>query len=175
MYIRPTKCVYRPTQCVYWLTKVGHPTYKSWASDLQKLCIRHTKVVHPTYKSFVSDLIMLCIRPTRLFIWPTNAGASNLSYIYRVSPTDSYSCRYTNFVPIDFVSDIHGSIGPTAAIEAAENHVRVCPKYRRADVIHSTFCLYNWFFPLVRSEYTLAKAAFFTFIGEQGGLFKYTL
>ena len=45
--------------------KVVHPTCKSCASDLLKLCIRHTKVVHPTYKLCISPILNLCIRPTK--------------------------------------------------------------------------------------------------------------
>ena len=69
-YLRPLKCLH-PTykSCAPNLqklcippTQVVHPTYKSCASHLHKLCIPPTQVVHPTYKSCASDLLMLCIR-----------------------------------------------------------------------------------------------------------------
>ena len=42
-----------------------HRTFKIYASDLQKLCIRPTKGVDPTYKKCPSDLQKVYIRPTK--------------------------------------------------------------------------------------------------------------
>ena len=106
------KLCIRPTKCV-------HPTYTNCASDLQKLCIPPTKVVHPTYKSYASYLQKMCIRPTEVCNQLTNNWA-----------TDQQQVRYTIFFfnRVGIRHIVH--IGP----RAAEDHLRVGPKYRRTDV-----------------------------------------
>ena len=147
-WLNLTLCI-RPTKSV-------HPTYKSWASNLQKLCNRPTKVVHPTYKGCAFDLQNLCIRPTKvvqptykicasdlqmLCIWSTKSVHLTYKVVHSTNMCNQNIDNLSSTVMyILTISAVPSKVGLTKynvhpIYSWRRSDVAVGPKFRRTEVL----------------------------------------